>query len=85
MLFFSKNLGFKSITVIFIHGTLEIWAIVIAGAAGLILGNSILFPGTFSRSVSILKGGRDGLKDCIWFSACISYSSVFRKLCYPLY
>ena len=60
--FFSKHLGFKSIAVVFIHGTLEIWAIVIAGAAGLILGNSILFPGTFSRSVSILKGGRDGLK-----------------------
>jgi uncharacterized membrane protein SpoIIM required for sporulation len=31
-------------------------------AAGLIVGNSILFPGTFSRGVSILKGGRDGLK-----------------------
>ena len=60
--FFSKNLGFKSITVIFIHGTLEIWAMVIAGAAGLILGNSILFPGTFSRKDSILRGGRDGLK-----------------------
>lgn len=60
--FFSKHLGFKSITVIFIHGTLEIWAIVIAGAAGLILGNSILFPGTFSRSDSVLRGGRDGLK-----------------------
>ena len=60
--FFSHGLGFRSITVIFIHGTLEIWAIVIAGAAGLILGNSILFPGTYSRSVSILKGGRDGLK-----------------------
>ncbi|HKG67524.1 MAG TPA: stage II sporulation protein M, partial [Segetibacter sp.] len=60
--FFSKNLGFKSITVIFIHGTLEIWAMVIAGAAGLILGNSILFPGTFSRKASILRGGRDGLK-----------------------
>jgi len=60
--FFSKQLGFKSITVVFIHGTLEIWAIVIAGAAGLIVGNSILFPGTFSRTVSILKGGRDGLK-----------------------
>ena len=60
--FFSKELGFKSLTVVFIHGTLEIWALVIAGASGLILGNSILFPGTFSRSVSILKGGRDGLK-----------------------
>lgn len=60
--FFARGLGFKSITVIFIHGTLEIWSIVIAGAAGLILGNSILFPGTFSRNISILRGGKDGLK-----------------------
>lgn len=60
--FFQKGLGFKSVTVIFIHGTLEIWALVIAGASGLILGNSILFPGTYSRPVSILKGGKDGLK-----------------------
>jgi uncharacterized membrane protein SpoIIM required for sporulation len=60
--FISKGLGFKSITVIFIHGTLEIWAIVIAGAAGLILGNSILFPGTYSRTVSFLRGAKDGLK-----------------------
>jgi uncharacterized membrane protein SpoIIM required for sporulation len=60
--FFSKGLGFKSITVVFIHGTLEIWAIVIAGAAGLIMGNSLLFPGTFSRYVSFIKAGKDGLK-----------------------
>ncbi len=59
---FSKGVGIRSITVIFIHGTLEIWAIVIAGAAGLILGNSILFPGTYSRQVSFLRGGKDGLK-----------------------
>lgn len=60
--FFSKGLGFKSLTVVFIHGTLEIWAIVIAGAAGLILGNSLLFPGTYSRAVSFYRGGKDGLK-----------------------
>lgn len=60
--FFSKGLGFKSITVVFIHGTLEIWSIVIAGAAGLILGNSLLFPGTYNRLTSLLRGGKDGLK-----------------------
>ena len=42
--FYSKGLGFDSILVVFIHGTLEISAIIIAGAAGLVLGNSILFP-----------------------------------------
>jgi len=60
--FFSKNLGLQSVLVIWIHGTLEISAIVLAGAAGLVLGNSILFPKTFTRKASVLKGAKDGLK-----------------------
>jgi len=60
--FFSKGLGASSVLVIWIHGTLEISAIVIAGAAGLILGNSLLFPKTFSRLVSFKQGAKDGLK-----------------------
>ncbi|MFC3561699.1 stage II sporulation protein M [Pedobacter jamesrossensis] len=60
--FFSKGLGFESVLVIWIHGTLEISAIVLAGAAGLVLGNSMLFPKTYTRKASILKGAKDGLK-----------------------
>jgi uncharacterized membrane protein SpoIIM required for sporulation len=60
--FVSKGLGLQSVLVIWIHGTLEISAIVLAGAAGLILGNSILFPKTYTRMASFLKGGKDGLK-----------------------
>ena len=60
--FFSKGLGWKSILVIWCHGTLEISSIIIAGAAGLILGNSILFPGTHKRIHSLKRGGKDGLK-----------------------
>lgn len=60
--FFSKGLGLQSVLVIWIHGTLEISAIVLAGAAGLVLGNSMLFPKTYTRKASILKGAKDGLK-----------------------
>lgn len=60
--FFSKGLGFDSILVVFIHGTLEISAIIIAGAAGLILGNSILFPKTLTRMQSVIRGAKDGVK-----------------------
>jgi len=60
--FFAKGLGLKSVLVIWIHGTLEISSIIIAGAAGLILGNSILFPGTHNRIDSVKRGARDGLK-----------------------
>lgn len=60
--FFSKGLGLQSIPVIFLHGTLEISAIVIAGCSGLVLGSSLLFPKTYSRWLSLVKGGRDGMK-----------------------
>ncbi|HQU72606.1 MAG TPA: stage II sporulation protein M [Calditrichia bacterium] len=52
----------QSFLTIYIHGALEISAIVIAGAAGLVVGNSILFPGTFTRGQSFRNGARKGLK-----------------------
>jgi uncharacterized membrane protein SpoIIM required for sporulation len=61
-MFFAKGLGWKSIMVIWIHGTLEIWSIVIAGMAGLIVGSSYLFPGTYSRMQSFKRGMKDSVK-----------------------
>ena len=60
--FFARGLGWKSVLVIWIHGTLEISAFIVAGAAGLVLGNSILFPGTHKRVQSLRRGAKDGLK-----------------------
>ena len=60
--FFSKGLGAQSILVIFIHGTIEISSLIIAGAAGLVLGNSFLFPKTYTRLASLKKGAKDGIK-----------------------
>jgi uncharacterized membrane protein SpoIIM required for sporulation len=60
--FISKGLGLQSVLVIFIHGTLEISCIIIAGGAGIILGNSFIFPKTYSRLVSVKKGAIDGMK-----------------------
>lgn len=52
----------ESLRVVFIHGTLEISAIVIAGAAGITIGNSFLFPGTYTRARSFFKGAKEGVK-----------------------
>jgi uncharacterized membrane protein SpoIIM required for sporulation len=60
--FYKKGLFFTAMTTIWLHGTLEIFAILLAGAAGFVLGNSILFPGTFPRLTSFTKGVRTGLK-----------------------
>jgi len=47
---------------VMLHGTLEISAIIIAGGAGLRMGNSIIFPGTYNRLDSFKMGAKDGLK-----------------------
>lgn len=60
--FTGYNLLNKALLVVFIHGTLELSAIVIAGAAGFVLGNSFLFPGTLSRFRSFSKGTKEGVK-----------------------
>lgn len=60
--FHTKNLLFDSVLTIWIHGTLEISAIIIAGAGGMMMGNGILFPGTFSRLESFKSGAKKGMK-----------------------
>lgn len=60
--FYERGLLLDSVLKIWIHGTLEISAIVIAGCAGLTVGNSLLFPGTYSRLDSFKRGVRQGLK-----------------------
>lgn len=60
--FHSKNLLLVSAMGIWMHGTIEIFSIVVSGAAGLVIGNSLLFPGTYSRIYSFQKGAKEGIK-----------------------
>jgi len=60
--FFQQNLGLESMLAVWLHGTLEISAIVIAGAAGFALGNGWLFPKTYSRGYAFRRGAKRGLK-----------------------
>jgi len=60
--FYDQGLLWESARTIWIHGTIEISVIIIAGCAGLVVGKSILFPGTYTRLVSFTKGVKNGLK-----------------------
>jgi uncharacterized membrane protein SpoIIM required for sporulation len=60
--FYEKGLLWESARTIWIHGTIEISVIIIAGCAGLVVGNSILFPKTFTRLTSFIRGIKAGLK-----------------------
>ena len=60
--FYEQGLLWESARTIWIHGTIEISVIVIAGCAGLVMGNGILFPGTYPRLHSFIRGVFNGLK-----------------------
>jgi len=47
--FIERGLLAESALTIWLHGTLEISSIILAGGAGLTLGSGLLFPGTYSR------------------------------------
>ncbi|MGB0862016.1 MAG: stage II sporulation protein M [Saprospiraceae bacterium] len=52
----------ESFLTIWIHGTIEISTIILAGCAGLTLGKGLVFPGTYSRLQSLQKYGLRALK-----------------------
>lgn len=60
--FYQQNVFWASVRGIWIHGAMEVFAIVIESAAGFILGASILFPKTYSRLNSLKIGFKDSLK-----------------------
>ncbi len=60
--FYQEGVFWESVQGIWIHGSMEIFAIVIESAAGFILGASILFPQTFSRLTSLKIGFRNSFK-----------------------
>lgn len=60
--FYSKDVLIDSLFAIWLHGTLEISAIVIASAAGITMGKGLLFPNTLSRLESFQISARRGMK-----------------------
>ena len=60
--FYKQHVLTASLLTIWIHGTLEISAIVLAGGAGFVMAKGILFPGTHGRAESFRHAAREGGK-----------------------
>ncbi len=69
--FIEKGLFWESFLTIWIHGTLEISAIIIAGAAGITMGKGLVFPGTYTRMQSFQRAARRGVKIMIGITPII--------------
>jgi uncharacterized membrane protein SpoIIM required for sporulation len=58
--FASKGLGLDVAGWLAIHGVTELFATVLAGAAGLRVGLALAFPGRMDRMEALAKAGRTG-------------------------
>lgn len=64
--FIQRGLFWDSFLAVWLHGTLEISAMVICGAAGIVLGKGVVFPGTYSRTQAFFSSAQRATK--IFFS-----------------
>lgn len=76
--FFSKGLGAASVLVIWIHGTLEISSIILAGGAGLALGHGLLFPRTYTRLQAFKNSAKDGTKMALGIVPILIIAAFFE-------
>ena len=77
--FIERGLFLESFLTIWVHGTLEIAAIIIAGAAGFALGRSLLFPGTYSRVVAFRKGALNAFKIFLGITPLIVAAGILES------
>ncbi|MEI6947295.1 stage II sporulation protein M [Paraflavisolibacter sp. H34] len=77
-LFFARGLGLQSVLTVLIHGLLELTAIIITCAAGLVMGKSVLFPGTHRRLHAFAQGAKDGVKIVIGLVPVFMVAAFFE-------
>ncbi len=83
--FAARGLGIDFWLVVFVHGTLEITGLIIATAAGLVLGKSFLFPGTIRRIDAFKQGAKDGVKIMIGLIPVFALAAFFEGFITRLY
>jgi len=69
--FSDKALGFEVGGWLIIHGATEIFAIILAGAAGLHIGKAVAFPGDLSRTQAASKAGGTGVVIMLFFAGLL--------------
>jgi uncharacterized membrane protein SpoIIM required for sporulation len=77
-MFYAKGLGGQAVVTILLHGLLELTAIIIACAAGVVLGKSFLFAGTVSRLDALRQGAKDGVKIIVGLMPVFAVAAFFE-------
>ena len=77
-MFYAKGLGGQAVVTVLIHGMLELTAIIIACASGVVMGTGYLFPKTGSRFEAFSEGTKDGVKMIIGLIPVFMVAAFFE-------
>ncbi|MBX9851316.1 MAG: stage II sporulation protein M, partial [Cytophagaceae bacterium] len=77
--FYEKGLFLESFLTIWLHGTIEISCIIIAGGAGLKLGSGLIFPGTYSRMQAFQMSAKKGLGLMVGITPLIVLAAIIES------
>ncbi len=77
--FIERGLFVESALTIWLHGTLEISSIIIAGGAGLTLGSGLIFPGTYSRLQAFQLSAMRSLKLMLGIAPIIVLAGIIES------
>ena len=77
-MFHKHGLGLAWVLTVLIHGLLELTALILACAAGMIMGTGFLFPKTGSRWSAFRDGVKDGVKLVIGLIPVFAIAAFFE-------
>ncbi|NND76879.1 MAG: hypothetical protein HKN39_01690 [Flavobacteriales bacterium] len=74
--FIARGLTKASVLTIWMHGTPEIAAIILAGAAGFTMGRGLLFPKTYSRQEAFVVSAKKGITIMLGITPVIIFAAL---------
>lgn len=77
--FYKYNVLLISASTIWLHGTIEMFTLIVSGAAGIMLGNSLTFPGTYTRKQSLINAAKKGVKILIGLVPFIIFAAFIES------
>ncbi|HMJ68308.1 MAG TPA: stage II sporulation protein M [Cyclobacteriaceae bacterium] len=77
--FIERGLFAESALTIWLHGTLEISSVILAGGAGITLGSGLVFPGTYSRLQAFQLSGIRSLKLMLGISPIFVFAAIIES------
>ncbi len=77
--FIERGLFAESALTIWVHGTMEISSIIIAGGAGITLGSGLVFPGTYSRLQAFQISGIRSLKLMLGVTPIFVFAAIIES------